>query len=345
MNTLYLNLLFFFLRIAIHFVPRGEYGEKLDSLERDTSRIAFNTLEGWEYETRYSENLKMTHEFYSYNKQKRQGPLVLLVHGLILDGRTYKNTKQLNSLGPLIAYNLPMRSDYYTGKMDDFSVILRDFLSSYDMSRGLVICGVSAGGGIAVHLASDPKIKKPECLILLSTQLNRESDLKKRQDFAQWLRSKKDYQLVWLMEKILSNYKNRLTKAERDSLDPILYLKHPQFYRQAVYAQSTYNGIARAKKVTAPTLVLRGEKDHVISEKAQRYLEDAFSDVVFETVPNASHVMTFMKGEVVAQRIRDFCSNSIVSENLVKMDDKDTQEKVEDYEFSTNRKTGKLVTW
>jgi 3-oxoadipate enol-lactonase len=295
------------LKIGMLFVPQQKYTAKIEAISPAERKNVGCDLQGWDYRSIVSPRDGFVHHYYYYPSRKPNAPVLLCIHGLNLDGRTFLNLSGLSSEFQLIAYDLPESTGRYNGSFNDFQDIVEEFVHLMPI-RECWVCGVSFGGGIALHLAAE----HPECgirgLVLISTGIvvATEKERQRNHQMSAWISGLPDYKIYWLMEKL---YQRSERGAEGDTIramGTMLRVKNPAYYRQVVRSMDGFNAAAYARKVTCPVLVLSGDRDNLFPAKQVAAIKTYIPKAEMHIIPDGTHGMVFLKGRLIAERIAAF---------------------------------------
>jgi pimeloyl-ACP methyl ester carboxylesterase len=302
------NLVVMVAQLYLLTVPEAVYRRKLEAIpSMDHKNDGLNLL-GWTYEKIHSDSLNMDHYFYHYPSEKPDAPVMFFVHGLNLDGKTYLRLKPLARDYELIAYDFPESTTCYKGNIDDFTVLLADFLRVKKIDTAIV-CAISAGGVAAVRMiATQPQVHVPK-LILISSVLGGSSDMSPRTQrrISRFMSKLPDYKMYRFVEILYGRFAQ--ADANRpDSLSHLidLRIKHPSWYRELFAASSSYDESEDAGKIRCPTLVVNGRKDKLAGPAQGARLRAAIPGAVGEVVPDAGHAIPVTHPDFMVDRIRRF---------------------------------------
>ena len=307
MGPIGLKLLHAFLKFAGPFVPRKKYQAEVDAiLEMDEKNEGYD-LRDWEYRKVPSTDQTWSHRFYHLPSAKKDAPPLLLLHGLNLDGRTFRNMKELAKEYELIAFDWPESSDLYHGRMEDYVLLLDDFIEVMGL-ESVSIAGVSLGGMIAQLYAARHPAPAVRAVILVSTRIPGyfQEALQVARLTDDMIRSLEDYQLFWILERIGARFLNNLEPQEREDMIPILRQKKLAFIRQASRALRDYDGGIAAQRIEQPVLSLLGTKDELMELESVADLRESIPHVKIELIRDGNHTMAYLKGELIAECIGDF---------------------------------------
>jgi pimeloyl-ACP methyl ester carboxylesterase len=260
---------------------------------------------GWVLKELYSPATKINHRYYSNPATKRDAPVFLFLHGLFLDGRNFLNLEKLNDTWNLIAYDFPERSAYYKGSMQDFRIIINDFLDCLKVEQ-IYLCGVSFGGGIGLNYAAHNQ-KKVKGLVLASTFVmnSSSSDYSKNRELGRLIMRYPDGKLYWLLDKLFQKVFYGKNNPMRGVVD-IIYLKHMDWYRQAVRSITTLDGADDSRFIKCPVLVLHGSSDRTISFSKAKKINIFIPQAQLNLINNGTHAMVYLQGEMISPIIKEF---------------------------------------
>jgi 3-oxoadipate enol-lactonase len=316
MGHLILQLTFLFLKAGVAFVPHDKYLQKINAIVPIERKNDGFDLQGWEYRSVNGSLPDCVHRYYYLAGPSPDAPVFLFIHGLNLDGRNFINLRSLASRYQLIAYDFPDRSPQYTGRLDDFALLINDFLAAKGITR-LSVAGVSFGGVVAVHWAAHAPGIVVENMVLASSGIVGTSPAQQAQSraTAQWVSTLKDYQVYWVMERLTDRFVKNFPPSVRRELSPLFRIKHPDFYREVVASTAGYDATDDAGRITCPMLVLLGTKDELFSVKDTASIAAFVPQAKIELIPGGSHIMTFLEGDDIAGRIGSFCGAGIRRES------------------------------
>jgi pimeloyl-ACP methyl ester carboxylesterase len=307
MSSILLHLTFFFLKIGVAFVPQEKYTKAINAIVPAEHKNDGFELKGWEYRTIGASLPGSVHRYYNFPGPSPDAPVFLFFHGLNLDGRNFVNLNSLASQYRLIAYDFPDRSPYYTGNLDDFLVLINDFLVREKISQ-VSVAGVSFGGIVAIRWAAQTTQIQIDKLILISSGVigTSAAQLQRSQSSARLIEKLKDYQVYWLMKKLTRRFVNNFPDQTRKQMLPLFRIKHPDYYRQVILSTAGYNAGNDARRITCPVLALLGTHDELFPVKDTSSIRTCIPDAKIELIPNGSHIMSFLDGEGIARKIAEF---------------------------------------
>lgn len=291
-----------FLSLYIRFLP--------DVFPYERKRISCKIpsegwkLGGWELKEYCSPHTKINHRYYLHQSKKKNAPVFLFLHGMFLDGRNFINIDQLSDNWTLIAYDLPEKSTFYNGDMNDFVTILNDFLTCMSIKK-LFLCGVSFGGGVSIKYAA----LNPERmlgLVLVSTFVmnGNSTDLTRSREMSRFLLKYPDAKLYWLLERLFKRVFNGKRNPMHQVLD-ILYIKQSAWYRQAFGSIATFDGPEECRNIRCPVLAIHGDADRAISLSKARMIPHFLPQTVFKVVDHGTHAMMYLQGKIISQIIKN----------------------------------------
>ncbi len=298
----------FALRVLLLFADKQEYSAKVAELPSMAEKHAEAAIDGWEYRTLAAHNGNYRHDYFFYPSPKQDAPVLLLIHGLNLDGRTFLNVTKLAEHWQLVAYNLPERCPLYRGQYDDWRAVIDDFITHYPDSI-TAVAGVSFGGGMAIHVAANhPGVKR---LFLLSTTILNATEEQRRQSrtMGNWVGSLPDYKIYYLMKTLIERNEDRLAEAAWNGRDvrDVLDMKRPDFFRQVALSMDDYDPHEDAPRVTCPTYVLIGSEDGLYASDHEQMMRRYLPRLEYEVLTGGTHSMVYLRGEQIADRIIAFC--------------------------------------
>lgn len=294
------------------FVPKQEYIEKCKTIHVGVSNQP--TLNGWKRDSIYSKDLSINHH-YLYKKSKNHTSLtILFLHGLNFDSRVFQKLHTLSSIANLISYEIPETTTIYNGDIDDYTLILDNFIKNAEIEN-FIISGTSFGGLVALRYAAKGK-SKPISLILLSTKLAgaRRKDYKQTKSLERLINRKDDYQIFWIMEKLVNNFKKDLEKENQQEIINMLKIRDISFYRQVTHAMSGYKSENDASQLNIPILMINGKGDHLIKSKDIEIFSKKVPQAKIELIKNGSHAIAWEHSDEITSIIRKFLiSNKLIS--------------------------------
>ncbi len=302
----------FLLKLAMLFIPKQKYKQKVQSIQSMDEKNRDADLSGWEYQKISATDNTYEHRFYRYPAASPDAPVILLLHGLNFDGRTFINMKPLAARYRLLAYDFPEESDRYTGKLDDFIDLIDDFLTRMGIKTCYLV-GVSFGGIIALRFAALQKGKRVKKVVCISTPLTgyTRREIKRTTLLGTWLQKQADYQVYWLMEKMISRFEKKFPQHLRERLAGMLRIKKNAFYRQVFSSLQGFSGVADVKKIEQEMLVIYGSKDTLfIPEEEIGKFRALLPRLQCHCIENGTHAMAFLQGEIIAEHIARFFLHS-----------------------------------
>lgn len=305
MSTFFMHISMALISFITIFVPQKKYIDKCNNITMNLDKMT--PINGWRYDSLNSEDLNITHKFMSLeSKEKNLAPTIVFIHGLNFDCRIFQKLDKLSNHANLISYELPETSIHYKGNIDDYTLILNDFIEKKEI-KNLYITGTSFGGLIALRYAAYGKIA-PDGLILLTTKLAgaRRKDLKQTESLERLIERKEDYQIYWIMEKLVNDFKKDLRKEGQQDIIAMLKIRHIDFYRQVTYAMCSHKSEDDAAKLSIPVLIINGKGDHLIKEKDIKIFRKKMPDAKIKLINNGSHALTWEHSLEIASEISQF---------------------------------------
>ncbi len=304
------------LRMGMTFVPEQPYKEKVENITPMEEKNRETDLGPWRYRQLKSPRDGFVHRYYHLPSKKPNAPVMLFIHGLNLDARTFLNLDALADEWELIAYDLPEKTRRYQGKHEDFTNIVSEFLDLKQIRRVSVV-GVSFGGGIALELAAVRQDLDLQSLILISTAISErtESQRKSGMRISSWLTRQPDYKIYWFIENLYKRTGREFKSGNgEENVEDILRVKHPDFYRQVGQAVSIHDPRISARYVKAPTLLLIGTEDRLFSPDQAINVKKYIPQTVFRAVKGGTHAMTLNRPEEISNHILRFSAEEKVLE-------------------------------
>jgi pimeloyl-ACP methyl ester carboxylesterase len=307
MSSIILQLTFFLLKIGVAFVPQDKYTQAIDAIVPVEHKNDGFDLKGWEFRTVDASLPGSVHRYYNFPGPRPDAPVFIFIHGLNLDGRNFLNLSSLASHYRLIAYDFPDRSPYYTGKLDDFVVLINDFLIREKISR-VSVAGVSFGGIVAVRWAAQTKEIKIDKIILISSGIigTNAAQQQRSRSSARLVEKLKDYQVYWLMQKLTERFVKNFPDQTRKEISPLFRIKHPDYYREVTISTAGYDASHDARRITCPVLALLGTRDELFPVKDTSSIRTFVPHAKIELIPNGSHIMSFLDGDNIARKMAEF---------------------------------------
>jgi 2-hydroxy-6-oxonona-2,4-dienedioate hydrolase len=219
---------------------------------------------------------------------------MVLVHGMGLSSRSMKPTiRELGADWPVFAPDLPGfgMSDDPTEVLDvtGLALALRRWMLSNNLDRVTVI-GSSLGCQVAVDLAAGyPELV--ERLVLAGPAIDPEA----RDPTARFTRRLKD---------ALKESPVLAPTLIRDFVDC-----GPWRLQQTLELAMTYPLEQELPHVEAPTLVVRGERDPMVSQEWAEQVAELVPEAEQQTLPKAPHLLTLSAAPALAEAVREFLSH------------------------------------
>lgn len=295
------------------FVPKEEYIQKCK-----TTTIGISDqlpINGWKHDSIYSKDLSIKHQYLYLNSEKDNCPTILFLHGLNFDYRVFQKLHNLSTYANLISYEIPETTNIYKGNIDDYTIILDDFIKESNI-KNIIISGTSFGGLIALRYAAKGEYKSIS-VILLSTKLAgaRRKDYKQTKSLERLINRKDDYQIYWIMEKLVNDFKKDLEKDNQHEIIDLLKIRDISFYRQVTYSMSGHKSENDASQLKIPILMINGKGDHLIKQKDIKIFRKRVPTATIELIENGSHAMSWDHSEEITDLIRKF----LISNNLASL--------------------------
>ncbi|MBN1600629.1 MAG: alpha/beta hydrolase [Chitinispirillaceae bacterium] len=284
-----------------------------DTFPYETKRESFNIpaagwhKNGWVLKEFDSPVTKIRHRYYINQSTKKGAPVFLFLHGLFLDGRNFLNLEHLNDTWTLVAYDFPERSDYYKGYMEDFSLIINDFLDCLKIKL-IYLCGVSFGGGVSLKYTAYNQ-SRVKGLVLASTFVMNAnpSDFSKNSELSRFIMKYPDGKLYWFLDKLFKRVFYGKNNPMHGVVE-IIYLKHMDWYRQAVESITTLDGPEDSRFIECPVLVLHGNSDRTISFSKAKTISRYIPQAQLKVINKGTHAMVYLQGEMISQIIKEYFS-------------------------------------
>ncbi len=311
------NATFTLIKLALDtvttFVPLKKYKARAAAATEDTKNAPDFTdselYRGWERREVCSADGSFIHRYYEHPSARADAPTLLMLHGLVLDGRSCFNLRSLAEDSRLITYDFPETWAGYQGKMSDFIELLDDFVDVLKLDT-FSLAGVSFGGMVAIRWTATLPPNRLRSLILIATRIPGYTKEQRRQSReAQAIVERyADYRLFWVQEKAEKLYLRRFKGDDRARMAEVLRPKSIDFYRQATMALVGCDGGEDARKISAPVLYLLGTKDEMIPQESAEEIQEAIPNARIERISGEGHVMTYLRGDKIAKRISTFLS-------------------------------------
>jgi 3-oxoadipate enol-lactonase len=264
-------------------------------------------LKEWKYEKVVSETSGETYYYYHLPSKKEGAPVFVLIHGLFLDGRTFLNMDDLSEDFELIAPELPQKSSFFTGRVDDFPKLLQDFFDALKIER-MYLGGVSLGGQIAMFYMVHPHKTAVDGLALITTDMVKdEKELAKAKKNAGRLlkiTDDEDKKMLCLLSK-LSTRKRKKADASEKKVMEIFAIKQPSFYRQVLYTARNMQAPPNLKSISVPTLVILGDADDTIPFESAQHLPRQIPGAELRVVKGGGHSSAYLRGPETAAYIKE----------------------------------------
>lgn len=307
MPTFFMHISMALISFITLFIPQKEYNEKCQSIMIGINKKP--TINGWTFDSIYSEKLHITHQYMTLKSPNDNQPTILFLHGLNFDCQVFQKLHELAPIANLISYELPETTSCYKGSIDDYILIINDFLQNKNIDN-LILAGTSFGGLIALRYAANGKVSTSS-LILLTTKLAgaKRKDLKQTESLERLVRRKKDYQIYWIMERLVNDFKKDLKNEGKEKIAEMLKIRDISFYRQVTYAMSGYKSEEDAKKLSIPVLIINGEGDHLIKEKDIVIFREKMPKAQIEVIENGSHTLTWERSTEISNKISQFLNS------------------------------------
>lgn len=303
-------LQFWFLRKLIElvttFVPRGGVRSAATEVVDQDTKHERTDLSGWEYCKVSSSDGSFTHRYLRYPSERPDAPVMVFLHGLNLDGRSFLGMKELAQHFDLYAYTFPEATDRYTGDVADFVALIEDFAAVLGLDSFNLV-GVSFGGMIALRFAGEhPSAVK--ALILISSRIPgfTEELRKKLHILADMIAGLEDHKIRWLLERLESRHFRKLSAHQRALTASVLQPKQIAFYRQAAASMRDYNGRRDAEELRCPTLLILGTEDVLIPLESHEHFKETVKGITIELLHGAQHDISLLQPELVCEHIRSF---------------------------------------
>jgi pimeloyl-ACP methyl ester carboxylesterase len=292
----------FFISFATLFVSKSEYGNKVEE-SRNSQIVVSTLLDGWRLDSLISPNINITHRFLRSRGDSSSTETILFIHGLNFTAEIFQKLSSLNKKADLISIQLPEKTDFYQGSINNYTTIIDDLLTLLG-KKSVTICGTSFGGQIAAHYAVNGKVKT-KSLFLISTKLasSTRKDKKQMESLNRLVKRKEDYQIYWIMEKLINRFKEDLTESEKSEILPMLKIRQIPFYRQTTYSMYNYKTEDDIKKLSIPITLINGDQDHLISPKDMDNFKSVAPQTKIVEIKNGTHAITWTNNEEIVNII------------------------------------------
>lgn len=305
MKRFTLRLLKFLTDFLLLFLPRRNTGAPRTRNQAGTQPEPGWSSRGWTLREVVSERTGLCHRYYHHPAGRKNAPVFLLLHGMFLDGRNFLNVDGLAQNWTLLAYDFPETSPLYSGRMEDFDLLMDDFLSCLAIDH-LFIGGVSFGGLIGQHYAAHNP-ERVEGLVLVSTtvSVSRPEKQSGSRDSVNALFAYEEARMEGLLAFVRRLALGRSGSPLRD-IAPIWRIKKPEWYRQGMLAMVSADFGDRYHQITCPVLVIHGDRDSVFPVSRIRKIHKYLPQAEVRIFKRGSHVLSYTRGDEVADCIREF---------------------------------------
>ncbi len=295
-----------FVKIMLIFAPKKSYKNMLASiLPPDEKNKGFD-LRKWTYESVPSRDGRAIHRFYHQRSTLPNAPVLLCLHGLNWDGRTYLNFDSLADRFEIIAYDFPEDNHWYHGEMDDFVDLLADFVSVTKLER-FHLAGTSFGGIIAQRFAC-AMCDSVQTLHLISTNIPGKDIKERSHRISAITKNLSDWQILCVIDRATQRFLKNTSEHHRERVRPLFRMKKPAWFRQLAESLAGYDGRECAKSLTCPVLVIHGMADFLIPAIATGTFRRTLQNVELVIIPGAGHDLVYNNAYQVCALIADFIS-------------------------------------
>lgn len=306
-----LKIALLFLKLFLSLVPRGKRQSLRKGIINSDQKNKGFDLKGWKYKQLVSKKYRgLTHRYFELDCRKKNAPYLILLHGMMFDGRFFINLSALAKDFNLLAYDLPENCPEYKGYLDDFNRILADLLDLKGI-RCFSLLGVSFGGLLAQHFAAFQAGFQIDKLIVMSTAFYERG----RKGAEKWIRVNQfvdrlsDDKLIFLVHLFQKRLSRRLRKKGEGKLLAQLRLKYPAYYRQVLSSFADYRHRADLKTLRLPLLFMLGDQDFIFSDDLEQKLARFYPDQTrLKIVNNAGHSLAFTHAEEILTELGEFLS-------------------------------------
>jgi pimeloyl-ACP methyl ester carboxylesterase len=297
-------LLVLFFISACTRCPAAEYGDLRTKISSQETKNNGVDLKGWTYEKAVSKTSGQAHYYYRFDSPNPDAPTFVFIHGLIFDGKNFLDFKPLAKDFNLIAYDLPGKSSFYRGGADDFADLLDDFLKTLLLEK-IYLGGVSLGGQIAAIYAAKPRAASLQGLALISTAVaENEKSLKKSKRLAKAtlrITDREEDKTLCIVTKLVNRKKDK-SGEKQNALDNFV-LRDVDFYNQVLDVSLHMEHPIALKSITAPTLIIHGDKDSVIPIEEAQKMTPLIPNATFVTVPGGEHTVAYSNPDKIIRQI------------------------------------------
>jgi len=246
-------------------------------------------------------------------------PVLVMIHGLSLDGRTFAHLSSLSAYFRLLAINLPETSPLYTGRLSDFCTILSQWLAEAGVDR-FHLAGCSFGGIIAQHIAAGCLKDRIQSVTLLASYIPgyNKSDIRNLSFRAETFRTLSDTRMFWMMELLRKRALRSVSRSGKYDIKNIIFQRPPYYARQVLESMYRYSGIDAAKAIDIPVLQVHGSKDQALPKKKARETLKYFKHIKYCEIPGGGHSFVYEDAkELIPLMLRFYSSNAIIKPNEV----------------------------
>ena len=290
--------------VACTRCPQDTYGDLKARIPSPETKNDGLDLKGWIYSSIQSTTSDEKHYYYHYPSDDPAKPALVLLHGLLFDGKNFLEFRPLANHFNLYAFDLPNRSSFYRGNNDDFAELLEDFLQSLKL-KDIYLGGVSLGGQIAMIYASKPRAVPLDGLVLISTDTAKnERDLKQARRLAKTtarVTDREEDKTLCLVTRLVEK-KKKDAKGTLSSLDNFV-LRSVQFYNQVLDTSIEQQTPVALKNIRVPTLIVHGDRDSVIDIKDAKQLTQYLPDAAFVSLKGGEHTVAYTHATEITARI------------------------------------------
>jgi 3-oxoadipate enol-lactonase len=242
-----------------------------------------------------------------YSKQVGNGPAILLIHGLLMNGDMFEPVvEKLSSEYFVVTPDLRGfgRSGHLSppDTVEQHAADLAELLRSISISSAIVV-GYSQGGVVAQQLTLDyPHLV--HCLVLCCTfACNRSTWQEKLEG------SVVPLLLRLLTARQLANLAKGLQPEQLAFLETMIASNHRRRMVEAARAMLRFDSRSRLREIQCPTLVVAGAKDQAVPLHHARMLAEGISGAELRVFPEAGHELIWTHGPEFTNTVKSFVRN------------------------------------